>query len=134
MNSGSFPLRDAASASRCNTNTFCRCGRGSIDAAIGVDGCPDGRRAQTQGDDDEQAGDELKHEAHAITPRLVEDANSTAISFQLQAGDDAQIGKFSQRPAGICLWTAPAASDLTKGEGPFSGQASDQQLEGVNAA
>ena len=67
-------------------DTFGGCGCGAIDAAIGVDGCPDGRRAQTQGDDDEQAGDELKHEAHAITPRLVEDGNSTAISFQLQAG------------------------------------------------
>ena len=52
---------------------FCGCGRGAIDAAIGVDGGPDGRGSQTQGDDDEQAGDELKHEAHAITPRLADE-------------------------------------------------------------
>jgi hypothetical protein len=52
---------------------FCGCGRGPIDAAIGVDRRPDGRCAQTQGDDDEQAGDELKHEAHAITPRLADE-------------------------------------------------------------
>jgi hypothetical protein len=78
-------------------------------------------RLPDTGDDDEQAGDELKHEAHAITPRLAEDANSSAISRQLQAGGDAQIGKFSQLPSGICLWTAPAASDLTKARGLLAG-------------
>jgi len=67
-------------------DTFCRCGRGSIDAAIGVDGCPDGRRAKTQGDDDEQAGDELKHEAHAITPRLVDDARAFSVPMESERG------------------------------------------------
>src|SRR3954469_18155021 len=99
---------------------FRGCGGGAIDAAVSVDGGPDGRGSQTQSDDHEQAGDELKHEAHAITPRLSNDANSSAIPRQLQAGDEVQLGKFSRLLLGICLWTPSPASDLTE-EGPFSG-------------
>ena len=50
-------------------DTFGGGGRGAIDGAMGVDSRPDGGRAQAENDDDEQAADKLKDEAHAITPQ-----------------------------------------------------------------
>jgi hypothetical protein len=88
-------------------------GRGAIDAAMGIDRRPDGRRAQAQDDDDEQAADKLKDEAHAITPQRADESNSTANSRQMQAGE-AHLGKFSQSTLGICLWTRLWPADLTK--------------------
>ena len=41
-----------------------------VDAAIGVERGPDGRRAQAQRNDEKQTGDKLKHEAHAITLKV----------------------------------------------------------------
>jgi hypothetical protein len=43
---------------------------GAIDTAIGIDRGLDRRRAELQSNEHEQAGDELKHEAHAITPNV----------------------------------------------------------------
>ena len=45
-------------------------GGGAVDATVSVNGGPDRRRAEAEGDDHEQTGDELKHEAHAITPNV----------------------------------------------------------------
>src|SRR6185312_6040497 len=38
--------------------------------------------------------------------------------------DEVRIGKFSRPSLGICLWTAFAASDLTRSKGPFRRAAS----------
>jgi hypothetical protein len=80
---------------------------------MGVYRRPDSRRAQAQDDDDKQAADKLKDEAHAITPQRADECNSTANSRQMQAGE-ALLGKFSQPTLGICLWTRLRPADLTK--------------------
>jgi len=41
-----------------------------VDAAIGVERGPYGCRAQAERHDEQQTGDKLKHEAHAITPKF----------------------------------------------------------------
>jgi hypothetical protein len=41
-----------------------------VDAAIGIERGPYGRRAQAERNDEKQTGDKLKHEAHAITPKF----------------------------------------------------------------
>src|SRR5262245_1118208 len=78
----------------------------AVDAVIGTKSGPDRRSAQAKSDDNEQSGDELKHEAHAITPNLgyltVTIAPRVANRVEMRPR---LLGQFSQGTLGMILWT-----------------------------
>jgi hypothetical protein len=73
-----------------------RRGRGRpVDAAIGVERGPDGRRTKAEHDDEKQTGDKLKHKTHAITPKFAKVSLTTPPRLA-NCGDrqDGSSGKF----------------------------------------
>jgi hypothetical protein len=66
-----------------------------VDAAIGVERRPDGRRAEAERDDEKQTGDKLKHKAHAITPKFGKVSLTTPPRLaNCEARQDGSSGKF----------------------------------------
>src|ERR1700761_7907722 len=95
-------------------------GRGRpIHASIGVEGGPGGGRGKAETDHHHQAGDELKHEAHAIISTFAGERNNTWFLRQWQACPETPLGKISQPIRGRCPWTAPRRLCFTQGKARF---------------
>jgi hypothetical protein len=78
----------------------------TVDAAIGIERGPYGCCAKAQRHNEKQAGDKLKHEAHAITPKFGKLSLTTPPRLaNCREWQGLQLGQISQAGLGMGLWT-----------------------------